>query len=69
MSHPVKLGWACFALCCLILAVYALNRGIYVGARRDARGDIFDCRYLYASGVVVRNPESTLDECRLFYSK
>jgi hypothetical protein len=62
----IKLGWACFAMCCLILAAYALNRGIYVGARKDAKGDIFDCYYLFPSGVVVRNPNSALDTCRLF---
>jgi hypothetical protein len=69
MRHTVKLGWAFFALCCLIVTAYSLNKGIYVGHRSDERlGLVFitECHYLYPSGILKKSPSDTVHSCRLF---
>jgi hypothetical protein len=58
----MKIGWAFFALAVIAAAVYALNRGIYVGytvylvpeGNPYAPGRAYyrmECRYLYPSGI------------------
>lgn len=82
MHEWVKLGWAFLGLCCGVLVVYVLNRGVFVGSTMDrvlqgAGGGLSGyhvmvrrCRYLYPSGVVVRSERGLEHEttCRMFNS-
>jgi hypothetical protein len=73
VQNMLKLGWAFFALCCVIVAAYALDRGIYVGPGKQKRtgptGIVFwidTCRYLYPSGIIEMHVDDNILVCRLF---
>lgn len=42
MSQHSKLVWAVFGLCCVVLAGYALHRGIYIGKHMNYQLDARD---------------------------
>ena len=80
MSPGLKLGWTFFALVCLGVAVYSLNRGFFVGSRMDtvvvgASGNISGynvmvrrCYYLHITGIIERSQKGLEHEtpCRVF---
>ena len=63
MSDPMKLGWAFFGLCCVVVLACGLNRGMYVGSATGLDLKTMPvtypwakkCFYLYPSGISGRS--------------